>query len=155
MKKVIAAAALTLTLAHFQTSEQQNGGRCVLPNPKRLQCRSSDCTQLWSDKPEAGAVFPKQIIVDMDHNCIYGVTALHDKSASVDVVETTIDERYKKWASADFANSPVRLWRVEPEKLAIQFSGANEQDEKRNVTEVGAKQVIFLPIGGRSACASR
>jgi hypothetical protein len=86
MRKVIATAALALVLAAFQTAKEQNGGRLVLPNPKLLQCRSSDCSQLWSVKSEADGVFPRQIIVDMDHNCIYGVTALNDKSVSVDAV---------------------------------------------------------------------
>jgi hypothetical protein len=135
MKKVIAAAALTLARAHFQTSKLQNGGRLVLPNPNLLRCRSSDCSQLWSRKADADAVFPKQIIVDMDHNCIYGFTALYDKSVSVDAIAAGIDDRYKSWTLADFANSPLRLWRVESVKLAIQLSTAHKKDEKRNVAE--------------------
>jgi hypothetical protein len=154
MKKVIAAAALTLALAHFQTSKQQNGGRVVLPNPNLLRCRSSDCSQLWSDNPDADAVFPTQIRVDVDRNCVYGFTALYDKSISMNAVEAALDERYKKWALADFANSPLRLWRVEPEKLAIQLSTADKKDEKRAFAEAGTKVVIFLPFGGRSACAN-
>jgi hypothetical protein len=109
---------------------------------------------LWSDNPETDAVFPTQIIVDINHNCIYGFTALYDKSVSLDAVEAAIDERYKKWALADFVKSPLRLWRVEPEKLAIQLSVADKKDEKRNIAEAGTKQVIFLPFGGRSACAN-
>jgi hypothetical protein len=154
MKRALAAAVLTLALAQSQTSKEQNGGRLVLPNPNLLRCRSSDCSQLWSDNPETDAVFPTQIIVDINHNCIYGFTALYDKSVSLDAVEAAIDERYKKWALADFVKSPLRLWRVEPEKLAIQLSVADKKDEKRNIAEAGTKQVIFLPFGGRSACAN-
>jgi hypothetical protein len=72
----------------------------------------------------------------------------------VDAVETAIDERYKKWASAGVANSALKLWRVEPEKIAIQLGVADNQDEKSNVAKLGTKQVIFLPIGGKSACGS-
>lgn len=126
----------------------------MLPNPNLLRCRSSDCSQLWSDKADADAVFPKQIIVDVDYNCIYGFTALYDKSVSVDAIEAAIDDRYKRWALADFANPPLRLWRVESVKLAIQLSTADKKDEKRNAAEAGTKLVIFLPFGGRSACAN-
>jgi hypothetical protein len=154
MKKVIATAALALVLAPFQTAKEQNGGRLVLPNPNLLRCRSSDCSQLWSDNQGADAVFPTQIRVDMDHNCIYGFTALYDKSVSMDAVEAAVDERYKKWALADFAKSPLRLWRVESEKLAIQLGTGDKKDEKRGFAEVGTKVVIFLPFGGRSACAN-
>ncbi len=154
MKKVIATAVLALVLAPFQTAKAQNGGRLVLPNPNLLRCRSSDCSQLWSDNPDADAVFPTQIRVAVDHNCIYGFTALYDKSVSTDAVEAAIDERYKKWALADFANSPLRLWRVESEKLAIQLSTGDKKDEKRGFAEAETKVVIFLPFGGRSACAN-
>jgi len=154
MKRVFATAALALVLAPFQTAKEQNGGHVVLPNPNLLRCRSSDCSRLWSDNPDADAVLPKQIRVDVDHNCVYGFTALYDKSVSVDAVEAAIDERYKKWALAEFANSPLRLWRVESEKLAIQLSTGDRKDEKRGFAEAGAKVVIFLPFGGRSACAN-
>jgi len=154
MKRALAAAVLTLALAHSQASKEQNRTGIVLPSPQLLQCRSSACSQLWSEEPEPGAEFPKQIIIDMNHNCIYGFTVLYDKSISMDAVEAAIDERYKKWAPADFANSPLRLWRVEPEKLVIQLSVADKKDQKRNVAEVGTKLVIFLPFGGRSACAN-
>jgi hypothetical protein len=154
MKRALATAALALLLAPFQTAKEQTGRRVMLPNPTLLRCRSSDCSQLWSENPEADAVLPTQIRVDMDHNCIYGFTALYDKSVSMDAVQAAIDELYKKWALADFAKSPLRLWRVESEKLAIQLSTANKKDEKRNFAEAGTKVVIFLPFGGKSACAN-
>ncbi len=91
----------------------------------------------------------------MNQNCLYGVTALYDKSVSVDDVKTAIDERYEKWAHADSANSPVKLWRVEPEKFAIQLSVAGKEDEKKNIGEAGTKQAIYIAFGGRSACNIR
>jgi hypothetical protein len=154
MKKVIATAALALFLAPFQTAKEQTGGRVVLPNPNLLRCRSSDCSQLWSENPDADAVLPTQIRVDVVHNCVYGFTAVYDKSVSMDALEAAIDERYKKWALAEFTNSQARLWRVESEKLVIQLSTGNKKDEKKGFAWAGTKMVIFLPIGGKSACAN-
>jgi hypothetical protein len=154
MKKAIAVAAFVLVLAPFQIAKEQNGGRLVLPNPNLLRCRSSDCSQLWSENPDADAVLPTQIRVDVVHNCVYGFTAIYDKSVSMDAVEAAIDERYKKWALANFAKSQGRLWRVESEKLVIQLSTANKKDEKKGFALAGTKMVIFLPFGARSACAN-
>jgi len=83
------------------------------------------------------------------------MTALYDKSVSVDDLKTAIDERYEKWAHTDFANSPVKLWRVEPEKFAIQLSVAGKEDEKKNIAEAGTKRAIYIAFGGRSACNIR
>jgi hypothetical protein len=154
MKRVIATAALALVLAPFQTAKEQNGGRLVLPNPNLLRCRSSDCSQLWTDKADADSVFPTQIRVDMDHNCIYGFTAVCDESVSMDALAKTINERYKRWALADMTKPSIRLWRVESEKLVIQLSAADKKDEKSGFALAGTKQLIFLPNGGRSACAN-
>jgi hypothetical protein len=107
---------------------------------------------LWPEKPEANAVFPKQLLIDMNQNCLYGMTALYDKSIPVEDVQSAIDERYAKWANPDFVNLPLKIWRVESEKFAIQLSVADRKDEKRNGTEAGTKQVIYIAFGGRSAC---
>ena len=88
----------------------------------------------------------------MNQSCLYGMTALYDKSIPVDDVKAAIDGRYGKWALADFANSPVKLWRVETKKFAIQLSVADKKDEKRNIAEAGTKQAIYIAFGGRSAC---
>jgi hypothetical protein len=101
---------------------------------------------------ETNAVFPKQVIVDMNLNCLYGVTALYDASTPVNDVSGAIDERYGKWAVPEFANSPVRIWRVQPERFAIQLSVVNKKDEKRNAVESGTTQAVYVAFGGRSAC---
>lgn len=156
MKKLIIAIVLMLGLAHSQTAKEEKSSHLALPNPKLLRCTSSDCFQLWSGKSvEANAVFPKQVIVDMNQSCLYSMTALYDKSVSVGDVRTAIDERYEKWALADSANSPVKLWRVEPEKFAIQLSVAGKEDEKKNIAEAGTKLAIYMAFGGRSACNIR
>ena len=153
MKRIIAAVVLTLGLANCQTAKEEKSSSLVLPNPKLLRCRFSDCFALWLDgSTEVNAVFPKQVIVDMNQSCLYGLTALYDKSIPVDDVKVAIDGRYGKWALADFANSAVKLWRVEPEKFTIQLSIANMKDEKKNIAEAGTKQAIYIAFGGRTAC---
>lgn len=81
-----------------------------------------------------------------------GITALYDKSISLGDIRAAIDEHYGKWAVPDLANSPLRIWRVEPEKFTIQLSIATKKDEKRNIAEAGTKQAIYIAFGGRSAC---
>jgi hypothetical protein len=42
---------------------------------------ASACSQLWSEIPGPGAIFPKQIIIAMNQNCVYRFPVLYDKSA--------------------------------------------------------------------------
>ena len=88
----------------------------------------------------------------MNQNCLYGMTALYDKSISLDDVRAAIDERYGKWALPGFEKSAMKLWRVEPEKFAIQLSVADKTDEQRNIADAGTKQAIYIAFGGKSAC---
>jgi hypothetical protein len=152
MKSILAIMALSLGLAHFQAADKQNDGRIALPNPKLLTCRSSDCSFLWSEKTEQSTVFPKQVSFDMNQNCIYGITALYDKSVSFDAIKSAIDEQYAKWAKVEYPGSTLKAWRVEPERFGIQLSVATKSDQKRNIADEGTKQVIYIAFGGRSAC---
>lgn len=54
-------------------------------------------------------------------------------------VKAAIDERYGKWANASNSTAPVKLWRVEPEKLAIQLA----------VNDDGMVQLIYLIFDAR------
>jgi len=142
-----------LGLAYGQTATEENGSNIVLPNPKLLRCKSSDCSQVWLEKSaETNAVFPKQVSTDMNQSCLYGMTALYDKSIPLDDIKSAIDKRYGKWAVPELANSPLKLWRVEPQKFAITLSTADKKDEKRNIAEAGTKQALYVAFGGRSAC---
>jgi len=95
------------------------------------------------------------MIIDMNQSCLYGMTALYDKSIPGDAVKAAIDERYGKWAvPLDDPSGPVKLWRVEPEKFAISLSVADKKDEKMNIADAGAKQAIYIAFGGRSACTA-
>jgi hypothetical protein len=154
MKRFIAAAGLLLGLANCQTAKEESRSRLVLPNPKLLRCKSSDCFQLWLDKSaEANAVFPKQLVIDMNQGCLYGMRAIYEKSIPVDDVRAAINERYEKWElPLDDPGGSVKLWRVEPEKFAISLSVADKKDEKMNIADVGTKEAIYIAFGGRSAC---
>lgn len=155
MKRAIAATLLLLGLAHCETAKEENGRRLMLPNPKLLRCKPSDCSPLWLEgSAGANAIFPKQFTIDMNQSCLYGMTVVYDKVVPVDEVRAAIDERYGKWAlqANEDAAVPVKLWRVEPEKFAIQLSIVDKKDEKRNVAEAGTKQAIYIAFGGRSAC---
>jgi hypothetical protein len=153
MKRILAAVVLTIGVAYGQTATKENGSRIVLPNHKLLRCKSSDCYQVWLEKSaEPNAVFPKQVTVDMNQSCLYGMTALFDRSIPLDEIRAAIDERYGNGAVPEFVNSPSKIWRVEPEKFAIQLSVASKNDEKRNIADAGTRQAIYLAFGGKSAC---
>jgi hypothetical protein len=110
------------------------------------------------------------VIIDIfgDGGCPRGIVAVYDKSVSMDDLKTSIDERYGKWGRADNATLPVKLWRVEPQKFAIQLAVTNEGTEgitpdqalaqavgqalghgdRTNMAEAGMKQVIYLAFAG-------
>jgi hypothetical protein len=52
----------------------------------------------------------------------------------------------------EFVSSPLKIWRVEPDKFAIQLSVADKKDEKQNIADAGTKQAISIAFGGKSAC---
>jgi hypothetical protein len=154
MKRILAAMVLMLGLAYGQTASEENGSHIVLPNPKLLRCKSPNRYQVWLEESvEKNAVFPKQVSIDMNQSCPYGMTALYDKSIPLEDIRAAIDEHYGKWAVPKFVNSSMKIWRVEPEKFAIQLSTASKKDEKRNIAEAGTKRAIYIAFGGRSACS--
>jgi len=92
---------------------------------------------VWQGKPAAAnTLYPNQITIDIDNTSnrgVMGVMATYDKSVSMQDITLSIDRRYGKWAFPKNSTSPVKLWRVEPEKFAIQLS---EDD--------GVKYVIYM-----------
>jgi len=88
----------------------------------------------------------------MNQGCLYGLTALYEKSIPAEEVMAAIDARYEKSSLSNFANSSLRLWRIEPDKFAIQMSVADKADEKKHITEAGTTRVIYIAFGGASAC---
>ena len=155
MNRILAIVVIVLSLTQSQAAPQVKNDRLVLLNPKLLRCKSSDCGQLWlEDVAEAKAVFPKQLIIDVNQGCLYGVQVLYDKSVPLEDVRAAIDKHYRKWAWPlnDKNDVPVRLWRVEPDKFAIHLSQNDKNDEKRTTIEAGTKDVIYIGFGGASAC---
>lgn len=156
MKRTVVVLTLTLILlltpSHLKTAKRDNTGHLVLPNSKLLRCNSSNCFQLFSESIEQRAMAPRQVILDMRDGCIYGLTALYDKSVPIDLMKSGIDDVYKQWSVNDASDSKLYLWRVEPEKFGIQLSVTTKEDEKRNAVETGTRQVIYIAFGGRSAC---
>jgi hypothetical protein len=71
------------------------------------------------------------------------------------LLRCAIDERYGKWAYAENedAGMPVKRWRGEPERFAIQLSVADKKDEKMNIAEAGTKPAIYIAFGGGTACS--
>jgi hypothetical protein len=106
------------------------------------------------------------VIVDIfgDDPCPLGLAAIYEKSVSLNDLRAAIDEQYGKWALATNSDSPVKLWRVEPEKFAIQLSVTKDrtreataeekyadaishivdQRMRSNVAEGGMGQVIYI-----------
>jgi hypothetical protein len=147
MNRLVAAMIFTMSLTSYGQTKHETGIHVILPNPKLLKCISSDCAQLWQDKPpDTNDIRPKQVVVDLlrDDYCPTGVMAHYDKTVATDVLKTAIDERYGKWAMANFTSGPVMLWRVESEKFVISLSAADKRDEKREGLEPGTKTVIYL-----------
>lgn len=151
MKGVIPALVLMLGPIYFQAVNDEKA-HVVLPSPKLLRCRSSDCFNLWLGDRQPDEVFPKQLLIDMNQDCVYDLEAFYDKSVSEHDIELAIDERYLGSKNTDFAKSSIRLWRVESERFAIQLGEVDKRDQKRNAVEPGTKQVIYIAFGGASAC---
>src|SRR5215831_6557870 len=127
-------------------AQKEKNKRLVLPNPKLLKCKSADCFQLWLETPtEPSATFPKELDSDVRQ-----IRPFRRPQAA-------IDERYGKWAypGNDNAALPVTLWRVEPEKFAMQLHVADKRDEKLNIAGAGTKQAICIAFAGMSACSLR
>ena len=144
MKTILAAMiALTCLPSYGQTK------RVILPNSKLIRCVSLECSQLWQDKaPAANDIYPREVTVDLPDNtpCPLGLTAQYDKSVSLDDLKAAIDARYGKWAFAASATSPVKMWRVETERIAIQLRSVTERDAKLSddKLEVGTKTVVYM-----------
>jgi hypothetical protein len=114
--------------------------RIILPNPALVGCKSGTCTQVLPDKiADADAIFPWQVWVDFNGGDVIGLIAFYDQPTSIDDLQAAVDERYGKWAAASSRTGPVRIWRVEPEKIAIQLS----------VADSGMVQLIYLTFAAK------
>jgi len=130
---VIFTVGLTLAAA---AAKHATVPHVVLPNSKLIGCNGSACSQVWQDIPTDGAtIYPYNISIDIDNGAVLGIVAHYDKSVSVGDIKELIDNHYGKSTYViDNETSPVKVWRVEPEKIAIQLSAEDN----------GMKQVIYL-----------
>lgn len=154
MKKLL-AALLLVVCSPINQSAKEDKKNIVLPNPKLLGCKLADCSQLWlGENADAGAVFPKQVRIDSNQQCVYGMTAFYGPDVAIDDLNSAIDRRYGKWAVSGFEKPKHRLWRVEPEKFAIQLAATDKGDKKTKGIDPGTKRLIFLAFGGQSGCTA-
>jgi hypothetical protein len=130
MRKSIAALVVILCLPCLQGARGQSPAHFVLPNPNLLRCNGSDCSQVWPESVERKDIFPKQVIVDVDHGCIYGITAFYDKSIPFEQLKAAVDDRYQQW-SVKQANAVLGLWRVEPQKFSNTIPSAGALRKSR------------------------
>lgn len=141
MKKCVVLVlifSVGLLLGAAATTKTTNGSGVgvVLPNSKLIGCKGPECSQLWQDLPsDEAAIYPHNINIDIEDGAVMGVIAHYDKSISVNSIRSSIDSRYGKSTYViDNETSPVKVWRVEPERIAIQLAVENN----------GMKQVIYL-----------
>ena len=154
MRTFLATVVLVISLPICQSASEERKV-IILPNPKMLGCKLADCSPLWLDKvAAANAVFPKQLIIDSNQRCVPGMTALYEKEVSFDDLKAAIDEHWGKFAVPGFEKSSIRLWRVAPDKFAIQLSVADKKNKKMSGVDPGTKQVIFLAFSGQPGCTA-
>lgn len=120
----------------------ENGKHIVLPDFKLAGASVPNLSRLWQDQQptDAAAVYPKQVLIDMDNGVVQGLTAVYDKSVSINEIQAAINKRYGKFAMARFEMPPLMLWRIELEKFAISLSEADD----------GMKQLIYLKFDAKS-----
>ncbi len=114
--------------------------KIVLPNPQLIRCHTAQCSQLWKeDSPDGGVTYPAQIFTDLVVGSVSGLTAVYDKSVSMEEVRAAISERYGNSAVAILEG----VWRVEPEQLAISMTKQSD----------GTTQLVYLQFGARQPSA--
>jgi hypothetical protein len=118
-------AQLHLASAQVGTTSTASGrgAHIVLPNASLIGCKTPSCYHVLPDaSSDASVVYPWQVRLDFNQPAVIGLTALYDQPTTIDAVQAAVDERYGSWALENFRTGPVRLWRVESEKLAIQLA---------------------------------
>ena len=128
------AALLILTLMASATAYA--AGSVVLPNPRLIAC-VADRAPLWAEMPTgADAIYPTELLIDIDAQAQSGLTALYDKSTSSESIRAAIEKRHPL---AKLAVSPEPwTWRSESERVAVSLSSLKD----------GTKQVIYLAFQG-------
>ena len=171
MRVFVAALLTSLMLGVGAGNQEKTDRKIVLVDPGLIGSCPGQCSQLWQENvPTADKTYPVQVILDIsqERGCLYGITALYDKSVPVRDIKAELDQRYGSFAKPGSPTSPVKLWRVEPERIAIQLAVVDEDkeagplksrkqgeataDDGRDIR--GKRQVIYLPFAG-SQCEHR
>ena len=136
MNRTAMAIMVAVSLTPCGTAKQVSGRHVVLPNSKLIGCKASACSQVWQDIPtDSAAIYPHNMSIDIENGAVLGIEAHYDKSVSMSDIKASIDDHYGKSTYViDNETSPVKVWRVEPEKIAIQLA----------VEDNGMKAVIYL-----------
>ena len=135
MRRVIAVMMLAVCLASCSRLHHENHRHVVLPSSRLIGCQASGCSQVWSDDAaDSSAIYPQNISIDIEEKGVLGIVARYDKSTSIDDIRASIDDHYGKWVFPKDHSGPAALWRVEPERVAIQLG---QKDD-------GTKEVIYL-----------
>ena len=135
MRSAIFAVLLAFSLIAYARQKQESENRVVLPNSKLIGCETPACSQLWPDDvADSHATYPQNISIDIEDQGIIGVVTRYDKSTPLNDIRTSINKRYGEWVFPKDSAGLAVLWRVEPEKTAIQL--AKDKD--------GTKEVIYL-----------
>ena len=87
--------AIGCLLVGFCANAQVGGSPrgVVLPSPQLIHCRSVECSQLWN-RNGGPAGYPAQVLTDVVNGEIVGLTAVYDKSVSIEELRSAIDTLY-------------------------------------------------------------
>jgi len=108
--------------------------KIILPNPQLIRCHSAACSQLWKQDSDHGdPVYPAQVLTDLVNGEVVGLTAVYDKSVSIEEIRAAVNRLYGK-RPPSFHSDSMSTWRIEEEQFAISiFDGAD-----------GAKELTYL-----------
>ncbi len=116
-------------------TDNNNTDKIMLLNPGIIGTMPGACSQIWQNPhPPKNEIYPQEIRMDINNNAISGLMAAYDRSIGIDEIKLAIDNKFKKWASANNNASSVKLWRVLDGKFAIQLSTGDD----------GMKHVIYM-----------
>jgi hypothetical protein len=120
----------------------------ILPDPDMLGITIDQCKIKFINAPyNKKTIHPAQILFDINSNKeISGIIAKYNtEDVSFGDVEQALNSIYIKWKLEGFQNTPLRLWRVEKKRFAINLS----LDEENDI------QIIFLTfVGFKKRCTN-
>ncbi len=105
--------------------------KIVLPNPQLIQCNKAECSQLWAAK-DPDSILPSQVLTDVVDGTIVGLTAVYDKSVSIEQLRAAVNERYRGWQYKDLET----VWRDDADKILIQVGQQKD----------GSTNIIYLQL---------